>query len=171
MISGAPGSGKSTLAAELAPELDFALLSKDVIKETLFDQLGRGALELAANRRIGGAAMEVLWKLTGFCPRVVIEANFRPKSAYERNKIKALEGELIEVFCRCPPDEAKRRFAERARSGDHHPSHIFRTLPPKSLAEYETPVGIGRVIEVDTSRPVDVPDLARRIERMWGGGD
>lgn len=40
VVSGSPGAGKSTLAGPLASKLGFPLLSKDIIKETLFDQLG-----------------------------------------------------------------------------------------------------------------------------------
>jgi adenylate kinase family enzyme len=40
IVSGAPGAGKSTMAGPLAGELGFPLLSKDVIKETLFDVVG-----------------------------------------------------------------------------------------------------------------------------------
>jgi adenylate kinase family enzyme len=37
LVSGAPGSGKTTIAVPLAAELGLPLLSKDIIKEQLFD--------------------------------------------------------------------------------------------------------------------------------------
>jgi predicted kinase len=40
LISGHPASGKTTLAQQLAPLLHLPLLSKDVIKEALYDTLG-----------------------------------------------------------------------------------------------------------------------------------
>ena len=39
--SGAPGAGKTALAGPLAAELGFALIAKDVIKETLHAALRR----------------------------------------------------------------------------------------------------------------------------------
>jgi len=55
-VSGAPGTGKTTLAGPLAAELGFALIAKDVIKETLHDALGAPAeVDLAWSRRLGGA--------------------------------------------------------------------------------------------------------------------
>ena len=39
-VSGSPGAGKTSLAAPLAAELGYALLTKDLIKETLHDALG-----------------------------------------------------------------------------------------------------------------------------------
>ena len=40
IVNGLPGSGKTTLSRELAPRLGLPLISKDDIKELLFDQLG-----------------------------------------------------------------------------------------------------------------------------------
>lgn len=39
LVSGAPGAGKTTIAQPLAEALGFPLLSKDHIKETLYDSL------------------------------------------------------------------------------------------------------------------------------------
>lgn len=69
IVSGAPGAGKTTLAIPLAKQLGFALFSKDLMKETFTDTLGVGAGDLAASRRIGGAAMELLWMLARHTPR------------------------------------------------------------------------------------------------------
>lgn len=78
-VSGAPGAGKTTLAVPLAAELGFALVSKDRIKETLHDALGAPPPDLAWSRRLGAAAMELLWALAADAPAVVVEANFRPR--------------------------------------------------------------------------------------------
>src|SRR4051794_10844242 len=42
VVSGIPASGKTTLARQLALALELPLVSKDVIKEALFDALGTG---------------------------------------------------------------------------------------------------------------------------------
>jgi hypothetical protein len=83
-----PGSGKTSLAVPLAAELGYALLTKDRIKETLHDAFGAPVADLAWSRRLGAAAMELLWALAADAPAVVIEANFRPYSAYERTDRK-----------------------------------------------------------------------------------
>jgi predicted kinase len=108
LVSGAPGAGKSTLAGPLAAGLGFALLGKDRIKETLHDALGAPAPDLAWSRRLGAAAMELLWTLAADAPAVVLEANFRPHSAYERNRILALSARPVEVNCVCPPTRSRR---------------------------------------------------------------
>jgi predicted kinase len=161
LVSGAPGAGKSTLAGPLAAELGFVLLAKDRIKETLHDALGApaGPERREWSRRLGAASMELLWALAADAPAVVLEANFRPRHEYERGRIRALGGRLVEVHCACPAAVAASRFAERA-ARSRHPVHVNPTLSPDELAEFDRPVGIGELITVDTTVPVDVPALA-----------
>jgi predicted kinase len=161
LVSGAPGAGKTRLAVPLAAELGFALLSKDRIKETLHDALGAPVSDLAWSNRLGAAAMELLWALAADAPAVVLEANFRPRLAYGRGRILALSSRPVEVNCVCPPELAARRYAERAATS--HPVHVVTSLTPDMLAEYDRPVGIGELITVDTTGPVDVAALAGRV--------
>jgi predicted kinase len=161
LVSGAPGSGKTSLAVPLAAELGFALLSKDRIKETLHDALGAPVSDLAWSNRLGAAAMELLWALAADAPAVVLEANFRPRHAYGRSRISALSVRPVEVNCVCPPGLAASRYAERAATS--HPVHVVTSLTPEVLAEFDRPVGIGELITVDTTAPVDVAALAERV--------
>jgi predicted kinase len=167
LVSGCPGAGKTTVAVPLAAELGFTLLSKDRIKETLHDGLGAPAADRAWSRRLGAAAMELLWALAADAPLVVLEANFRPRSAYERGRIGALAAPPVEVRCACPLDLAARRYNQRA--GARHPVHVVEELAADDLAEFDRPVGIGDVIAVDTTGPVDVAELADKVRACWRG--
>src|SRR5579871_2606062 len=75
LISGAPGAGKTTLALPLAERLSWPLITKDHIKETLFDSMGGVGDSLEESRRFGAGAMETLWALAARCPQVIIEAD------------------------------------------------------------------------------------------------
>jgi predicted kinase len=167
-VSGAPGAGKSTLAGPLAAELGFTLLGKDLIKETLHDVLwGRGGRgepggpDLVWSNRLGAAAMELLWALGAEVPAVVLEANFRPRQAYPRSKILALSAHPVEVYCACPLELAMRRYA--ARAAYRHPVHLVTSVTPDFMAEFDRPVGVGELVTVDTTAPVDVVALADRV--------
>jgi predicted kinase len=171
LVSGAPASGKSTLARALAQILRYPLISKDTIKESLFDSLGtRLSADLDApelSRLLSRAAMEMLWSLASGCPQVILEANFRPRSDHERERFTALEGRKLEVYCHCTLEEASRRFRERATRTDHHPAHSMKAMSVDLLKEYGRPVGLCPVIDVDTEGPVNPLEIAGRIRQHW----
>jgi predicted kinase len=166
-VSGAPGAGKTTLAIPLAAELGFALVSKDKIKETLHDALGAPPPDLAWSRKLGAAAMELLWALAADAPSVVVEANFRPYDPYQRGKLSALAENPVEVHCHCDPRLAAYRYNERARTC--HPIHVQDSVPADVRAEYDQPVGIGKLVTVDTAAPVDVMAVAAAIRAYLPG--
>jgi predicted kinase len=166
LVSGPPASGKTTLARPLAQALGFALLTKDDIKESLYTAMQGTPGDVAFSRRIGAAAMEVLWALAPHCPAVVLEANFRTTSGYERRKVTdllAAGSHIVEVCCRLPREEASRRFAERAREVRHHPAHSLAEMSPERMAEYEQPFALSPVIEVDTTSAIDIGVLLTAV--------
>lgn len=161
LVSGAPGVGKTTLAIPLAAQLRFPLISKDEIKESLWDALEPPPEDRAWSHRLGSAAMEVMWRLAAHAPQAVLEANFRPHSSRECSRLAALDARIIEVYCHCSPGEAARRY--EARAPTRHATHVIREFPDSFLAEFDRPMGIGTVIEVDTEAPVDIGDIVTRV--------
>jgi predicted kinase len=162
VVSGPPGSGKSTLAPNLAGELALPLLAKDRIKEALLASIP--ATDLEGSRRIGRAAMEVLFALASESPvGAVLEANFhRTLSA---SSIGALPGPTVEVFCRCAEDVARQRYRSRRREPGHFDAE--RTDEEIWNGEVSEPVAGGwPVVEVETNRPVAAAELAARLRAV-----
>ncbi len=166
LVSGAPGAGKTTLAVPLAQLLGFPIFSKDFIKETLTDVFGDGGGDLASSRRIGGASMELIWSLASHAPQAVLEANFRPHSDYERAKLVGLGALIVEVHCDCGRAETAKRFRDRAATSGHHAAHPLKEIPPEMLDEYDRPMGLGPVVEVDTRTPVDLDRVLAEVQRL-----
>jgi predicted kinase len=167
LVSGTPGSGKSTLAAPLAKELGATLISKDDIKETLWDVLHAPSQDLAWSRTLGAAAMEVLWRLAAQCPFAVLDAPFRPQSTIEQDHIASLDARVIEVHCSCSPSEAIRRY--NGRADQRHPTHVLRVLTPEHLAEFDGALHLGPRIDINTEGSTDIPHLAQRIRQLLRG--
>jgi hypothetical protein len=126
---------------------------------------GTGKTSLAWSRRLGGASMELLWALAARAPAVVIEANFRPYSEFERGRLLGLGGLPVEVHCACPPEIALARYNARL----NHPVDVVKALPVSAMAEYDCPAGIGALVTVDTTRPVDVAAVAGRVRACHAG--
>lgn len=160
-VTGPPASGKSAIAEYLAQALPgFALIQKDVIKEALFEA---GVSD--GSRSLSDAATQLLWALAPKCPRVILEANFRTADARERERFAALNAEKLEVHCWCPAEAATRRFA--ARAAERHPAHTLKELSPEIYAESEAPFGTVPLIQLDTTNPVDLPQILEQVQRHW----
>jgi len=80
--------------------------------------------------------------------------------------LERLSGTLIEVRCRCPRELAQARYS--ARSERRHAGHLDNERPSEELwnEHHLRPLGLGPLIEVDTTAPVDVKPLADRIRAM-----
>ena len=163
LVTGPPASGKTTLARPLAHHLGVPLLGKDTIKEALFDTLGTG--DRAWSRRLGAASYTVLLALARELPAAVLDANFYPD--HGPGLLQACQ-RPIEVFCRCPAAEVERRFTRRAPA--RHPGHVDHVLDTQLKAALDGgvgPLGLGgRVLEVDTSGPVDVAAVASWVTQQ-----
>ena len=104
--------------------------------------------------------MEVLLAVAQTSPGAVLDSIFYP---YAVPALRSLPGVIVEVRCRCTRDVALARY--RARASERHVGHLDAMRSDAELwsDELVTPLGIGPVIEVDTSTTIDIDTLAQQI--------
>jgi predicted kinase len=171
IISGIPASGKTTIGLAIANELGLEMLDKDEILEALFVNKGVGDIEWRA--RLSREADEILRERALQSKGAVISSWWRhPASTIDSGTriewLSELRSELIEVHCVCAPETAAARFKARIR----HSGHLDRLkLDADLVSSFKQqaalgPLGLGRVIVVNTEKPVEVTQFVRLIESL-----
>ncbi|HTK04116.1 MAG TPA: ATP-binding protein [Candidatus Eisenbacteria bacterium] len=159
IVSGPPGAGKTTLASSLSELLGVPLLTKDGIKEALFDSLGWN--DRTWSKSLGAASIELLYRLIDAQLKagipVIVEANFKGVAADRLGKLLKNHAAFpVQIACTAREDVLDARMRERWTSGKRHPGHndvetINEKSPGWSAAEYGIlPLG-GSVYRVDTT--------------------
>jgi hypothetical protein len=161
LVGGWPASGKTTVARALASELGVAYLSKDELKEALMDRLGAPST-VEDSRRLGAAAVTVVLRAARGCPAAVIDSTWFP---YSLPLVLDLPGPFVEVRCRIPIGLARERYRRRTRDE----RHLDGLRSEAELwGQDVAPLGVGPLVEVDTTRRVDVSALADRVRSAFG---
>jgi len=162
VVSGLAASGKTSLAEPLAQALRVPLISKDAIKEALFEAVGSG--DLTWSKTLSRAADAAMVRIARDLDSAVLDNFWYAETVDEL--LAPLPRPIVEVFCRCDPDVAYERFRDRVR----HPGHADQERDPETLrAPFFTRAKklplrtLGPVVEVNTQRPVDVGSVATRV--------
>jgi predicted kinase len=173
VVTGPPAGGKSTVADDLAAALGLPLLTKDGIKETLFDVLGTGDREWS--RRLGEATWRVLFHVLeaslGAGCSLVAEGNFEADDANPRfAALPAFRG--LQVYCDAPVEELLARFRERSEAGDRHPGHR-EGAPAEQELEQSLVEGRWRPLDlsgelIEVSSRDDPAEIVARVQAVLG---
>lgn len=188
LVTGIPASGKSTMSKYLAEQLSIPMISKDKIKELLFDEVGfRSRGEKV---KLGLASMNIMYYMAEQLMKCnqpfILENNFESLSKegldaiLEKYSYKAititLTGDYQKIY---------ERYAERNDSSDRHRGHVVndcylevvegRSIPPIPYERFvagiekrgmDSFVSNGPQIVVDTTdfQSVDLEKLLDEIE-------
>jgi predicted kinase len=126
VVTGPPATGKTGVGRDLAERLGLPVVSKDDLKETLYDVLGQGdELEEALERAALALAFRVAGAQLAAGVPVLIESDFDSGSdlAPLRRLVAEHGARLVQVHIGGDPATIVRRFVERAERGDRHPGH------------------------------------------------
>ena len=129
IVTGAPATGKSMLAPLVASRYGSTLLTKDEIKEELFDILGAG--DASWSRRLSEASFSTMFALAGDAlgsgGSVVLEGNMRVgehEGAIHALLARASSIRCVQVLCTVAEDVRRARHERRAREPVRHAGHL-----------------------------------------------
>jgi predicted kinase len=128
IISGLPCTGKTTIGKRIAEKFNLPMISKDHIKESLFNSLGIRDREWS--KKLGMATYPILYY---FCEEnlkaqksFIVESNFSPQ--FDTQKMLKLKKEYLEnvliIQCECEGETLFDRFKQRSESGERHAGHV-----------------------------------------------
>ncbi len=173
VISGPPASGKSTFAASLRERVRWPLISKDQIKEQIFDVLGWQDRQWSQSVSLASYALMFSWARELATARMpfMLEGNFRP-GAHDGafRSLTQMGVQWIQVFCTADREVLVHRFAERAGSTSRHPGHVdlqsVSEIEAELLSTPMQPIAIdGELLHLDTTQ-LDDARVAQLIERI-----
>lgn len=134
LVTGIPAAGKSTMAAVLSERLKLPVISKDTMKELLFDNVGFRSREEKVN--LGIASMEIMYYVAGQLMKtgqsILLENNFEYSSLDGLKKL--LEQYPCPVLTITLTGDYKaiyQRFLERESSPDRHRGHVVNDCYPE----------------------------------------
>lgn len=160
IVNGLAATGKTTIAKDLAKRLNYVFLSKDGIKESLFDDLG--IKDRSWSKDLGKASFSLLYQyleeLVAKGVSVVVETNF--VSEYDSKKFFKLKNkyspDIIQILCYADGKVLYERFVKRSQSSERHKGHLDFSSKEEhqellltgkaELLEIDSPV-----VEVDTT--------------------
>jgi predicted kinase len=158
VVTGPPASGKSSIARELAEELRIPFLSKDELKERLYEEVGSGdEVEAAIERSATAILYSVARSNLKVGVSVLVESNFDRDS--DTAPLRALDARIVQVHCGGDTEALVRHFAERSASGDRHPGHDD---DPGDAGD------LRRKIEAGLWDPLDLPGELIRVDASRG---
>ena len=177
IVTGRPAAGKSTIAKWLSQQLKLPLVSKDSIREELFDRLGWKDRKWA--QELGKASVDMIFYLARaeleVDRSIIMDNSFYPPVSNPRFQAlkEQYSAESIQIVCDSDRETLFQRFRSRADSGSRHPGHgdedvldqLYANLDCKFSQVLE--IG-GSVIEVDTTdfAKVNYQELLGRVKLL-----
>jgi glucokinase len=170
LVNGVPASGKSTVARAVSQARGWPLLTLDTIKEAFFDHLGTGDRDF--NRQLGKASYQAIFAAIAEFPAgttTVVDAwfGFQPHAVLQNHLACAGITQTAEIWCHAPPEIVGERY--RARLAHRHAGHLGESYVPElvKLAGSARPLGRYPLLEIETTRPLDVPALQKWLAAVF----
>ena len=134
LVTGIPAAGKSTMAETISERLKLPVISKDAVKELLFDNVGFQSREEKVN--LGIASMEIMYYVAGQLMKAgqsfILENNFEYSSEQGiKNLLEKYQYSVLTITLTGDYKVIYRRFLERESTPDRHRGHVVNDCYPE----------------------------------------
>lgn len=134
LVTGIPAAGKTTMAEAISERFKLPVISKDAIKELLFDNVGFQLREEKIN--LGIASMEIMYHVAGQLMKAgqsfILENNFEYSSEHViKNLFKKYHYSVLTIKLTGDYKVIYQRFLERESSPDRHRGHVVNDCYPE----------------------------------------
>lgn len=159
LVTGIPAAGKSTMARYLAEQLSMPMISKDRIKELLFDTVGFQSREEKV--KLGIASMNIMYDMAEQLMKCnlpfILENNFENVSkAGLDNLLKKYSYKAITITLTGKYERIYQRYVERNESADRHRGHVVNdSYPEKVLGRKIAPISFESFLSGIRNRGMD----------------
>ncbi len=142
LVAGIPAAGKSTMAEVISERLKLPVISKDAIKELLFDNVGFQSRAEKVN--LGIASMRIMYYAAGQLMKAgqpfILENNFESSEQGMKNLLEKYQYSALTITLTSNYKVIYQRFLERESSPDRHRGHVVNDCyPEKKENNLKTP--------------------------------
>ena len=143
LVTGIPAAGKSTKAEAVSERLKLPVISKDTVKELLFDNVGFHSREEKVN--LGIASMEIMYYVARQLMKTgqpfILENNFEYSSeSGMKNLLEDYPYPVLTITLTGDYRVIYRRFLERESSPDRHRGHVVNDCYPEKKVNHLKPL-------------------------------
>ena len=134
LVTGIPAAGKSVMAETISERLKLPVISKDAIKELLFDNVGFQSRAEKVN--LGIASMEIMYYAAGQLMKTgqpfILENNFEYSSEPGiKHLLEKYQYSVLTITLTGDYNVIYQRFLKRESSPDRHRGHVVNDCYPE----------------------------------------
>ena len=158
LLAGMPATGKSTMAKVLSKRLKLPAISKDSIKELLFDYVGFQSRAEKVN--LGIASMEIMYYTAGQLMKAgqpfILENNFESSEKGMKNLVEKYQYSALTLTLTGDYKVIYQRFLERESSPDRHRGHVVNDCYPEEKDNH---------LRISNAKTISCEDFVRGMEQ------